>query len=212
MESEDLLRQLTWRYAVKKFDPTRKLPAATWSALEHAARLAPSSFGLQPWKFVVITDPEVKGKLPAISYGQMQPRDCSHYVVFAARKGVGPEDVERYILDIARQRGVTPESLADFKASMMGTVTGTPKEHLDIWTSRQVYISLGFFLAAAAVLGVDACPMEGLVKPEYDKLLGLEKMGYTTMCGAAAGYRAADDWAAPLKKVRFDEKDVIVRV
>lgn len=206
------MSQLGWRYAVKKFDATRKIPDATWSALERALVLSPSSYGLQPWRFVVITNPEVKAKLPALSWNQMQPKDCSHFVVFAARKGIQEQDVRNYVDLIMRERGASAESLAGFADTMLGTVRNTPKDKLDIWTSRQAYIALGFFLSACAMLEIDACPMEGIQAPEYDKLLGLEAMGYTAVVGAAAGYRASDDWLAGLKKVRYGAKDVIVRV
>ena len=209
---ESLVSQLSWRYAVKKFDATQKLAAGTWKALEQAMILAPSSYGLQPWKFVVITDPAVKAKLPAISWGQTQPRDCSHMVVFAARKGISAEDVEKYIARISQVRGVPAAALGDFKGMMLGTISSGTPEYLDNWTARQCYIPLGFLLSAAAVLGVDACPMEGIVGAEYDKLLGLDKLGYATVMGCALGTRAADDGFAGMKKVRAEASDVVLRV
>lgn len=212
LSSEALLRQLSWRYAVKKFDAARKIPADTWAVLERSLILSPSSYGLQPWRFVVITDPAVKAKLPAISWNQGQPRDCSHMVVLAARKGIAPADVEKYVQLIATTRGTAPETLNDYKNMMLGTVTKTPPEQLDQWTRHQCYIALGFLMSAAALLEVDACPMEGIVHAEYDKLLNLPASGYTATVGCALGYRAADDWLAGLKKVRYDASELIIRV
>lgn len=212
ISTDSLLKQLNWRYAVKKFDPARAIAQPTWAALEQSLVLTPTSYGLQPLRFVVITDPAVKAKLPALSWNQTQPRDCSHMVVFAARKGITPADVERYVDRIVEIRKAPREALNDYKNMMLGTVTKTPADRLDEWTARQAYIALGFFLQSAALLGVDACPMEGIVHSEYDKLLGLPEKGYSTVVAAAAGYRAADDWLAPLPKVRFDAKDLVIRV
>ena len=209
---ESLLRQLSWRYAVKKFDPARTIAPETWSTLEKAMILSPSSYGLQPWRFVVITDPAVKAKLPAISWNQPQTRDCSHMVVFAARHGINAGDVERYVESIVKVRGGPAEALNDYKNMMLGTITKTPPEQLDQWTKHQCYIALGFVMSAAAVLGVDACPMEGIVHAEYDKLLGLTEKGYTATVGCALGYRAADDRMANLKKVRYDASEVVIKV
>lgn len=212
LSPESLVERLSWRYAVKKFDPSRRIPDATFAALEQSLILSPSSYGLQPWRFVVITDPAVKAKLPPISWNQTQPRDCSHMVVIAGRKTITPADVEAYTQRIATVRGVKSEMLADYKAMMMGTVTKTPPEKLDDWCARQCYIALGFLMSAAAVLGVDACPMEGIVHAEYDKLLNLPEKGYVSVVGCALGYRAGDDWLASMKKVREEAGKLVIRV
>ncbi len=211
---DTLLAQLRWRYAVKKFDPARTITDETWSALEQAAILAPSSFGLQPWRLVVITDPAVKAKLPAVSWNQSQPRDCSHMAVFAARTGINKSDVDRYITRIADVRGlpITHPDLTNFHATMMATINSLPQETADQWCARQCYIALGFLLSACAALAVDACPMEGIKHDEYDTILGLKQRGYHTIVAAAVGYRSADDWLAPLPKVRFATEDIVIRV
>lgn len=208
-----LLHALEWRYATKKFDAGRKIPAETWAALERALVLAPSSFGLQPWKFTVVQDPEIRRKLSAASWGQAQPVDCSHYVVFAHRKNLGTEDVERYIARIVEVRGGTKDALKGFRDVMVGAADKARSAgYLDAWMSRQVYIALGQFIASAALLGVDTCPMEGLEPAKYDEILGLSREGYGTLVACAAGYRAADDKYAATPKVRFAAADVIRRV
>jgi nitroreductase len=211
---ESLLTQLHWRYAVKKFDPSRTVPEHTWSALQQATILAPSSYGLQPFRMVVITDPAVKAKLTAISWNQGQPRDCSHMVVFAARTGIAKADIDTYIARIAHVRGLptTHPDLVSFAGMMMGTVDSLPREAADAWCARQCYIALGFLLSACAALGVDACPMEGIQHADYDALLDLPAKGYKTTVAAAVGYRAVDDWLAPMKKVRFDARDLVIHV
>lgn len=207
-----LLKSLEWRYAVKKFDPVRKVPEATWKTLEEAARLAPSSYGLQPYRMLVITDASAKAKLPEITWNQPQPKDCSHFVVFASRVGIGPADVDRYVDLISAVRGVPKEGLAQFRDMMLGTVKSTPAEKLDDWCARQAYIALGFLLAACAALGVDACPMEGIDAPKYDERFGLPARGYRAVAACAVGYRDRDDWLASLKKVRTQSKDLVIRV
>ncbi|MFO0833297.1 MAG: NAD(P)H-dependent oxidoreductase [Phycisphaerales bacterium] len=211
---EALLEQLRWRYAVKKFDPARSVPEKTWAAIEQATILAPSSFGLQPFRMVVITDPAVKAKLPALSWNQGQPRDCSHMVVFAARTGVDKSDVDAYISRISKVRGVPVDhpDLTTFSATMVNTINGFTPDAANVWCSRQCYIALGFLLSACAALRVDACPMEGIQRDGFDALLGLPARGYRTTVAAAVGYRAPDDWLAPLPKVRMDAAEMVTRM
>jgi nitroreductase len=212
--AENVLTQLQWRYAVKKFDSTRKIPDATWGTIEKAMTLAPSSYGLQPWKFVVLTDAGVKAKLPGISWNQNQGKDCSHYVVLASRMGINPDDVKRYVQRICAVRSVPADhaDLKSFEGMMLGTVNTLSREAANEWCARQCYIALGFLLSACAMLGVDACPMEGIEKEKFDDLLGLKKLGFATQVGAAVGYRASDDWLAPMPKVRYESKDVVLRI
>jgi nitroreductase len=209
----ELLAALNWRYATKKFDPARKIPTETWSALEQALVLSPSSFGIQPWKFLVVTDPVVREKLVPVSWGQTQPKDSSHFVVFAVRKDLPEAHIDRYVARTAELRGSTPEALAPFKKMMLGSLEGArAKGFLDTWQTHQVYIALGQFMASAAVLGVDTCPMEGLEPAKYDEILGLTGAGYATVVACAAGYRAGDDKYATLPKVRFPVAEVIQHV
>lgn len=209
----ELLAALNWRYATKKFDPAKKIPAETWSALEQALVLSPSSFGIQPWKFLIVTSPAVREKLVPVSWGQTQPKDASHFVVFAVRKDLPEAHIDRYVARTAELRGSTPDALAPFKKMMMGSLEGArAKGFLDTWQTHQVYIALGQFMASAAVLGVDTCPMEGLEPAKYDEILGLAGTGFATVVACAAGYRAGDDKYATLPKVRFPAAEVIQHV
>jgi hypothetical protein len=213
LSPEQLTAALHWRYATKKFDPARKIPADQWQALEQALVLSPSSVGLQPWKFFIVTDQEVKNRLMAASYRQAQVGDCSHFVVMAARRDLDAAHVDRHITRMTEVLGVTADSLAKFRAMVMGNLdkaraAGT----LDTWQQHQIYIALGVFLAAAPLLGIDTCPMEGIETTKYDAILGLEDSDYATVVGCAAGYRLADDKYSAAKKVRFQPEDVIVRI
>jgi nitroreductase len=208
---ETVVAQLRWRYATKKFDPARTIPPADWSALEQALVLTPSSYGLQPWRFFVVTDPTVKARLPAHSWGQRQPVDCSHMVVLGLRANLGEADIDRYLNRVAEVRGQTREALAGFRRTMTGSLTN-PAFDVNEWAARQVYIALGQFMACAALLGVDTCPMEGIDPVKYDEVLGIGDQGYRTVVGCAAGYRAADDRYAQTPKVRFKTEDVVQQI
>lgn len=208
MNVSQLVDSYNWRYAVKKFDSTKRIDSETWAAIEKSLVLTPSSFGLQPWKFIVISSPENKAKLPAISWNQTQPGDCSHMVVFAARKALDEAYLDAFLASTAKMRNVPVESLAGYRKVILGFLQGTAGRHL-AWSSNQTYIALGQLLASAAMLGVDACPMEGIVAAEYDKLLGLDGSDYTTVVGCALGFRHTDDHYAAQPKVRFDASEMI---
>ena len=158
--------------------------------------------------FAVITNPELKRQLPPISWGQQQFVEASHVVVFAIRKGLGAAEVERFVDSVAETRGIQRESIDGYRKMMLGFVAKPPVD-IDQWAARQVYIALGNFMTAAAALGVDTCPMEGIEPAKYDALLGLPAEGYSTLVAACAGYRAADDAYGRLPKVRYPEQQVI---
>lgn len=210
--TQELLTQLRWRYATKRFDAQKTIPADTWSALEQALLLAPSSFGLQPWKFVVVTTPAVKQQLRAASWGQAQVTDASHYVVFTGLRTTTEADVDRFLQCQSQVRGTPLESMAGYRKVLVDFLAkGWASKDLAAWNARQGYIALGQFMAAAAMLGVDTCPMEGIDMAAYDRILGLDGSRYTTLCGCAAGYRASDDKYATAPKVRFPLGEVIER-
>lgn len=210
--TDGLLTALRWRYATKKFDATRTIPAETWSALEQALILSPSSFGLQPWRFIVITDPALKAQLVPASWGQSQPRDCSHLVVFTVRQGLNPADVDRYLQCSSAITGRPLEALAGYRSVINGFLEkATAKGTVDAWSTHQVYIALGQFMASAALIGIDTCPLEGIDPAKYDEILGLQGSGYATVVGCAAGYRSAEDGYSKAPKVRFSTSELIVR-
>lgn len=213
VSNETLLGQLNWRYATQRFDPTRKVADEEWRALEQALVLTPSSIGLQPWKFMVVTDVAVKASLRAASWRQPQPEECSHFVVFAVRKDLDAGHVERHVDRIVEVRGVERESLAKFQSMTLRNLEKARAEgRLDAWQTHQIYIALGQFMACAAMVGVDTCPMEGIDAAKFDEILGLAGTDYATVVACAAGYRAVDDKYATTKKVRFRAEDVIVRI
>ncbi len=210
VSNDTLLQQLHWRYAVKKFDRSRKISDTDWNTLEQALVLTPSSFGLQPWRFVVITDQATKDRLVPISWSQQQVADASHVVVFSVRKPLTESDVDRHVARTAEVHNRPIQALAGFKKMMMSSLV-PPPTGVDIhhWAGLQAYIALGNFMTSAAMLGIDTCPMEGIIPSQYDELLGLPAEGYGTVVVCVAGYRAADDKYATLPKVRFPASDVV---
>jgi len=210
LTNQDILKQLNWRYAVKRFDATKKVSDADWEVLEQSLLLTPSSYGLQPWKFFVVQKPEIRKKLREASWRQSQVEDCSHFVVFTTRTEMLESDVQKHIDRIAQVRGVTLDSLAAFKKGMMGDVVNGPrKEVIKAWAHQQAYIAMGFLMATAALMNIDSCPLEGIEPHKYDQILNIENSGYITAVAVALGYRHSEDKTQSNKKVRFDKKEVI---
>ncbi len=213
INSKQLLEQLNWRYATKQFDPNRKISAADWATLEEVLRLSPSSGGLQPWKFFVVTDPAIRVKLLPASYGQKQVIEASHLVVFAAKNNLNETDVDTHIRHTAAVRGATAEALAPFRDMLVGgIVKGLDETARNAWARNQAYIALGTLLTSAALLGIDACPMEGFDRAQYDEILGLKAKGYASAVIATLGYRSAEDKYAMAPKVRFPKEHLITKV
>ncbi len=213
VSNESLLAQLRWRYAVKRFDPARKIAPADWKTLEEALVLTPSSYGIQPWKFVVVTEQATKDRLVPAAWNQRQVADASHVVVLCIKKHLTADDVDAFVRRTAQVRGVAPESLDKFKAMMVGDlIEGARSWVINQWAANQVYIALGNFMTSAALLGIDTCPMEGFEPPKVDQVLGLPKKGLGSTVLCAAGYRSSDDKYASLPKVRFPVDAVVERI
>ncbi|MEL6161566.1 MAG: NAD(P)H-dependent oxidoreductase [Cyanobacteria bacterium J06623_5] len=210
LSTADLSKQLYWRYATKQFEPTKTIPEDVWDTLEEALVLSPSSYGLQPWLFVVIKSAELKEQLKPLSWNQSQITDCSHLVVFAIKKNLTTADVDRFIESTATTRNAPLDSLAGYRNMIVSDVVHGPRSfNVNEWAARQAYIALGNFMTSAAVIGVDTCPLEGIDPAGYDKVLSLQPDGYATVVACAAGYRSAEDKYASLAKVRYPKSEMI---
>lgn len=220
MTPQELLKALEWRCATKVFDPAQKIHADTWQTLERALILTPTSYGLQPYQFLVISDPAKRAELVPHSWGQKQVVDASHFVVFTARTKMTEADVDKLLQRMVKVRKMPAEALTKkdsqlvaYRGMMLGDVVNGPRgKTAHEWATRQTYIALGNLMTCAAVLGVDACPMEGLVPAEYDRVLNLNGSGYATVVACALGFRSADDKYAKLAKVRYDAKDLVRQI
>jgi len=206
------LASLEWRYATKAFD-TRKLPDATWAALEESLRLTPSSYGLQPWKFIVVNDPTLRTKLRPVSWNQSQVTDASHLVVFARRTEVTETDVNEFFNQMVSERQADATKLEPYRQMMLGgVVNGKDAAGQKEWAARQLYIALGQLMGAAAAMAIDTCALEGIDPAAYTQILGLQGTGYEVVVACAVGYRSSEDKYAGMKKIRFPAARVISRV
>lgn len=205
-----LIEALEWRYAVKKMNGNT-VPEEKIEKILDAMRLAPSSMGVQPYSVIVVSDPGLKKKILPVGNNQQQIVDSSHLLVFAAWDNITPERAEAFLNDHSVARNIPVESMGYFKG-VLDNLMKRPAEENFQWNARQAYIAFGIAIAAAAEQGVDATPMEGFNGPELDKLLGLNQQGLRSVTILPLGYRdAANDWLAPLVKVRRDKSKLILR-
>jgi len=205
----ELIEALNWRYAVKRMNG-KKVPQEKVNRILEATRLSPSSMGLQPYKVFVIQKEELRKRLQPAANNQPQIVEGSHVLVFAAYKDISEDDVDEYISHIAEVRGVSLESLAAFKKSLLGIVYNRTTEQKYQWAARQAYIAFGTAIAAAAIEEVDATPMEGFNPIQVDEILNLDKQGLTSVTMLALGYRdSTNDKLASAKKVRKEKNELI---
>jgi nitroreductase len=211
MKANELVEALNWRYAVKKFDPTKKINDQEFEALLESLRLSPSSFGLQFWEFVVVENDELREKLVAHSWNQAQVKDASHLIVLCAKTKANIEHVNAHAENMAKLRGQTMEDMEGFLKYAGGFVERLSPEKADAWMKNQVYIALGFLLSACSVLKIDATPMEGFIPEKVDAELGLHAKGLKSILLCPVGYRSDEDKYANMAKARFP-KDQVIRV
>ncbi len=207
-----LIPALQWRYATKKFDEHKKLSAEQLQNLLDAVQLAPSSYGLQHYKVLVIADAGVREQLREFAYSQPQLTQASHLIVFAAETNINEAYVKKYVDEIASVRNVSRENLEPFEKTMITTVNHRPADQLTTWAHKQAYIALGVLLTAAAEAGVDACPMEGFEAGKFDEILGLQEKGLTASVIVPIGFRADDDQYAGFAKVRKPAADLFIHI
>ena len=207
-----LLEQLNWRYATKRFDPTRKISPEDWSTLEEALVLSSSSGGLQPWKFIDVADPAIREKLVPASSGQPQVKEASHLVVFTIVTDFSEAEVDAHLERTAELRGSGVESLSGFREMLVGVINAMDPAARQAWAAKQAFLALGNLLTSAALLGIDACPMGGFVPEQYDAILGLKSKGLAAVVICTLGYRSAADHYANLPKVRFAKSDLFIRI
>ena len=196
-----LIDQLNWRYATKRMNGT-KVPQEKVDRILEAIRLAPTSFGLQGFKVIVIENESLREQISSGACQQPQIKEASHILVFAANKKVSQEQVDEYMQLIATTRGISVDNLSGFRAAFDGIVSGSEEANF-VWTARQAYIAFGVGLTAAAIEEVDATPMEGFSAPALDKILGLSEQNLSAVTILALGYRDEEnDGLAKAKKVR----------
>lgn len=207
-----LIDDLTWRYATKKMNGNI-VPEEKLEYILKAARYAPSSSGLQPYKIFVISNRAILEKIREFSYNQSQITDCSHLLVWAAWDGYTPDRISDVLSRTAKERGLPEKSSEDYQKMLWGLYEPLGQEWHRNHAAKQAYISFGLAIAAAAEQKVDATPMEGFDPVKMDELLGLEKLGLKSTVILPVGYRETNnDWLVNLKKVRTPEENFITSI
>lgn len=210
--SENIIRLLNWRYATKSFDTSKKLNDVQLATLLNAIQLAPSSYGLQPYQIIVVSNQEVKETLKDAAYGQPQLAQASQVLVFARTKNYTIAHVDEYAANIIATRGVTAEEIKGYVDTMKGTVESQTQDELAVWNSKQAYLALGFLLESAALNGIDACPMEGFDAAKFDEILGLDAKNLASVVIATIGFRSTEDDTQHYKKVRKSQEDLFIHI
>ncbi|WP_316739780.1 nitroreductase family protein [Pedobacter aquatilis] len=205
-----LLEALNWRYAVKKMNG-EPVEQEKVDKIVAAAHLAPTSSGLQPFKVIVVTNQELKEKIAPIAFNQAQVIDSSHLLVFAAFENYTEEGIDQTFSRMNAERGLPEEATDAYKTQLKGMILHRTAEENFNHAARQAYIGFGIAIAEAALLKVDATPMEGFNGPALDELLGLDKQGLRSVTLLPLGYRdVAGDWLVNLKKVRTPMNEFVI--
>lgn len=199
-----------WRYATKKFDATKKISNEDLNTIKEAIRLSSSSYGLQPYKVIIVESPELRAKIQPAAWGQSQIVEASHLIIFANETQLDEQHIDDYITNISETRNIPVDSLAGYSDFMKSKILTLPEDSKNIWTAKQTYLALGNLLNAAAELKIDVTPMEGFVPEQVNEILGLEKLGLNTSLIATLGYRHEEDATQHYKKVRKSQDELFI--
>lgn len=201
-----------WRYAVKKYDATKKVSAQDIALLKEAVQLSVSSVGLQPYTVIIAESQEVKEQLAIAASGNNANlfRDASHIFIFAIEVNVGEAQVDKYLSNISETRGVPTEAVAGFGGYIKGFLSGLTEEQKNTWAAKQTYIAMANLIHAAPLLHIDATPMEGFDAKKLNELLGLDEKGLNASLVVSIGYRHEEDAQQHAKKVRKPLEELFV--
>lgn len=204
------LNHQNWRYATKKFDATKKISTEDLNTLKEAIRLSSSSYGLQPYKVIIVENPELRVQLQSAAFGQSQIVDASHLIVFANQTNIGNTEIDAYVKNISETRNIPSEAVSGYSDYMKSTISSLSEDSKNIWSAKQTYLALGNLLNAAAELKIDTTPMEGFVPAKVNEILGLEKLGLNATLIATIGYRHDEDATQHHKKVRKSNEELFI--
>lgn len=203
-----IIDDLQWRYATKKFDPTKKISNEDLQVVKSSLQLTPTSYGLQPVKFLIIKNPEIREELTAASYNQQQVKDASHLIILCSYIELKEEHVDSYMSLIADTRNVDLEKLSGFSDRIKNTSLKLERIEQQTWMRKQAYIALGQLMHTCASLRIDSTPMEGFEADKYDEILGLSEKNLHATLVCPIGYRHEEDYNQHLKKVRRGQDDL----
>jgi nitroreductase/dihydropteridine reductase len=205
MNGQEIIKAMNWRFATQSFDSGKKVSDEDLKTILEAARLAPSSFGIEAWKFLVIENPEVRAKISEVAWSQPKVTQASHLIVVTRRTDVRENITNELIERSSKVQGVAPEALNGLRDMVSGAIARRSDAELNVWIRNQAYIALGVMIETASLLGIDNGPMEGFDPAKVDEILGLKEKNLTSTTLLALGYRAEGDGLRPKVRRAFDE-------
>jgi nitroreductase len=208
----NFIKDANWRYATKKFDASKKIATQDLEILKEAIRLSASSYGLQPYKILVIENPEIRAKLQPVAWGQSQVVDASQLLVFANITNFGDTEIDAFIKNLTETRGITTESVQGYADFMKSKILALSEDQRNVWSSKQTYIALTNLMNAAAELKIDVTPMEGFETEKFNEILGLDKLGLSAALIATIGYRHEEDATQNYAKVRKSNEQLFINL
>jgi len=208
----DTIKNLEWRYAVKKFDAERVLTEEQVESLKQAFNLTATSYGLQPITLLVLKNKALQGGLVAHSFGQLQVTQASHVLVICIQKTISKDYITNYFKQVKKIRGTSDTILNPFKEALVDDFSKKDVQEIRQWAKNQAYLALGNLLTICAMEKIDSCPMEGFNPAGYDEVLQLESKDLTSVLVLPVGYRANDDMFSEFKKVRKDLEDSVIEI
>ena len=208
----DIIEQLQWRYATKKFDTSKKLSQAKIDILKKAFNLTATSFGLQTLTLLVVGNEDLKASLVPYSYNQKQVAQASQLLVICIQDNISDLDVVNYYNNIKTTRKTPDDILKPYRDDLIKMIQKMTIEERQQWSLNQAYIALGNLMTVCAIEGIDSCPMEGFMPEKYDDILNLKEKGLKSVLLLPVGYRAADDMFAGFKKVRKPLHETILEL
>ncbi|MEC8831245.1 MAG: NAD(P)H-dependent oxidoreductase [Bacteroidota bacterium] len=207
----ELLENMKWRYATKKFDPSKSINQEDLDKLKQAVQLSVSSYGLQLYKVLIIKNDELKQQLKEAAWDQSQLTDAPHIFVFCNYTERKNEHIDDYIQATSETQDTPLEKLEGYGNLIKESLSAKSDAAWQNWSEKQTYLALSNLLTACAELKIDSCPMEGFEQDKFNAILGLDQKGLNAAVIAPVGYRSADDHTQFRKKVRktkevlFDE-------
>ena len=208
----NFIKNANWRYATKKFDTTKKISKQDLETLKEAIRLSASSFGLQPYRVLIIENPELRAKLQPVAWGQSQIVDASQLIVFANITNFGENEIDVSIANTTKTRGLPADALKGYGDFMKSKIVALPEDVRNTWASKQTYLALGNLMNAASELKIDVTPMEGFEPAQVNEILGLGKLGLNATLLATIGYRHEEDATQHYAKVRKSNEELFINL
>lgn len=206
---QNILDILNWRFAIKRFDKNKKISDLDFETIQEILRLTPSAYGIQPWKFLIIKNQELKKQLRSVSKNQVQVEENDFLIVFCILKTLDENYVDKHLMNVSQKRGIERKSLDAYKEIILQSVCSLWEAEYKAWAEKQVYIALGNLLTSLALMKIDSCPMEAINKEKYDEILWLREKNLASCVACAVWYRSSEDTYSLLKKVRFEKNEII---